>query len=99
MHLLQKCMQTVFVFENWKPFSLVHFSILLRQFCISLSTVGIFGDEYAMAKSSTYRNFSIPVLIDFVMLLILRMNSVIEYCFEEHLFRVSVCLNLCFHVL
>ena len=71
-------MQTVFVFENWKPFSLVHFSVLLRQFYNCLSTVGIYGDEYAMTKSSTYRNFLIPLLIDSVMLLILTMNSVTD---------------------
>ena len=55
---------------------MVHFFIFLRQFCICLSSVGMFSDEYAIAKSSTYRNFSIPVLIDSVMLLILRINSV-----------------------
>ena len=71
-------LQTIFVSENWKPFSLVYFFILLRQFCICLSSVGVFGDEYVMAKSSTYRNFSIPVLINSVMLLILRINNVTD---------------------
>ena len=51
-----------------------------------------------MAKSSSYRNFSIPVLIDSVMLSIFRMNSVTEYCLEELLFLVYICLNLRFHV-
>ena len=35
-------------------------------------------DDDVMAKSSTYRNFSISVLIDSVMLLILRINSVTD---------------------
>ena len=71
-------MLTVFIFENRKPFSLVHFSILIRQFCICLSSVGMFGDEYVMANASTYRIFFIPVLIDSVMLLILRINSLTD---------------------
>ena len=66
-----------FCFWERKPFSLVHFSTLLRQFCICLSSLGMFCDEYAMAKSSTYR-ILIPVLIDSVMLLILKVNSVID---------------------
>src|SRR5208282_582828 len=54
MSYRQKCMHTVFVLENLKPFSFAQRSILLRQCCSCLSTRFMERERKQMRKSSTY---------------------------------------------
>ena len=74
----QKCVHTAFVLENFKPFSLAHFSILLRFVCSWRSITDILMNIHEMEKSSTNRDLSIPGLMAFTILFIFNINSVTD---------------------
>src|ERR1700690_4559184 len=73
--LRQKCIQTVFDWENLNPFSLHQVWRLFRHRCSYLSMVRIWRDRQQAKKSSTYKEHFTPVVRHDTILLILRLNS------------------------
>jgi len=75
---LQKCKTQVLALENLKPLQSVNLVNLLRTSCNFLSAMCMNLDRKQTKKSCTYRKFSISLAKQFVMLLILRINRVLE---------------------